>query len=215
MSTEFASAGLTAGQLNAIVKKLGGHDMALRFLRDELSVSTPSRSWREEDGVIYFSVESDGIFGEGWINRLVGDGFRFRCYARRALCSPDFKPTIGVTEVAVLRGTLFEYDNRVMNKICAEADKRNLLKPNIELSCLIRKRFTNKEIEAMGLHWIVAMHEPIYDSSTRLSFLLDAGGRDDDRWIGAYDVGFARKWGRRYGFAFAVSPPPPPPSSSQ
>ena len=38
MSTEFASAGLTAGQLNAIVKKLGGHDMALCFLRDELVV---------------------------------------------------------------------------------------------------------------------------------------------------------------------------------
>ncbi len=33
MSTEFASAGLTAGQLNAIVKKLGGHEAALNFLR--------------------------------------------------------------------------------------------------------------------------------------------------------------------------------------
>lgn len=41
MSTEFASAGLTAGQLNAIVKKLGGHDRALMFLRDELTVSEP------------------------------------------------------------------------------------------------------------------------------------------------------------------------------
>jgi len=63
MSTEFASAGLTADQLNAIVKKLGGHDMALRFLRDEILVSTPSRSWRKEDGVIYFSVTSDGTTG--------------------------------------------------------------------------------------------------------------------------------------------------------
>ena len=39
MSNKFASAGLTAGQLNAIVKKLGGHDSALRFLRGELTVS--------------------------------------------------------------------------------------------------------------------------------------------------------------------------------
>ena len=38
-TSEFASAGLTAGQLNAIVKKLGGHEMALRFLRNELIVS--------------------------------------------------------------------------------------------------------------------------------------------------------------------------------
>ena len=65
MITEFASAGLTAGQLNAIVKKLGGPDMALGFLRDELSVSEPTRSWREENGVIYFSVTSHGATGEG------------------------------------------------------------------------------------------------------------------------------------------------------
>ena len=35
---EFASKDLTADQLNAIVKKIGGHDMALRLLRDELAV---------------------------------------------------------------------------------------------------------------------------------------------------------------------------------
>jgi len=36
---DFASKNLTAGQLNAIVKKLGGEEGALRFLRDELTVS--------------------------------------------------------------------------------------------------------------------------------------------------------------------------------
>ncbi|MCE9585274.1 hypothetical protein K8Q94_01465 [Candidatus Nomurabacteria bacterium] len=36
--SEFAMADLTGGQLNAIVKKLGGHDGALRFLRGELVV---------------------------------------------------------------------------------------------------------------------------------------------------------------------------------
>ncbi len=36
---DFASQDLTAGQLNAIVKKLGGKDDALRFLRGELVVS--------------------------------------------------------------------------------------------------------------------------------------------------------------------------------
>jgi hypothetical protein len=37
---DFASQNLTAGQLNAIVKKLGGEEGALKFLRDELVVST-------------------------------------------------------------------------------------------------------------------------------------------------------------------------------
>ena len=67
MSNEFTSAGLTAGQLNAIVKKLGGHDSALRFLRGELTVSELIRNWRERDSVIYFSVTSSGTIGEEWI----------------------------------------------------------------------------------------------------------------------------------------------------
>ncbi|MDO8486431.1 MAG: hypothetical protein Q7S77_01915 [Candidatus Staskawiczbacteria bacterium] len=37
---EFASANLTAGQLNAIVKKLGGEEGAMSFLRDETVVKT-------------------------------------------------------------------------------------------------------------------------------------------------------------------------------
>lgn len=205
MSNEFASASLTAGQLNAIVKKLGGHDMALRFLRDEPSVSSPSRSWREEDGIIYFSVTSDGTTGEDWIKRLEGNGFRVGDYAKQVLRSPDFKPTNGVTtEVAVLKGMLFEDNDRITKKIRAEADKRKLSKPNAELACLIREKFTDKEIEAMGLIWIVAMHEPINDSGgdpSLLSARRDGGGR----WLDAYYDGPGSWWDRDGGFAFAVS----------
>lgn len=206
MSTEFASAGLTAGQLNAIVKKLGGHDMALRFLRDELSVSEPTRSWREEDGVIYFSVTSDDTTGEDWITRLESKGFRVGDYAKQVLRSPDFKPTNGVTtEVAVLRGLLFEDQSRITKKIRAEADKRKLSKPNAELACLIREKFTDKEIEAMGLWYIVAMHEPINDSGGGPG-LLNAGRGIVGRWLIAYCGRPGNGWGRNYGFAFAVSP---------
>ena len=206
MSTEFASAGLTAGQLNAIVKKLGGHYMALRFLRDELSVSEPTRSWREEDGVIYFSVTSDGTTGKDWITRLESKGFRVGDYAKQVLRSPDFKPTSGVTtEVAVLKGMLFEDNDRITKKIRAEADKRKLSKPNAELACLIREKFTDKEIEAMGLWYIVAMHEPINDSDGD-PFLLNANRYDVGRWLSACDYRPDYRWFRGLGFAFAVSP---------
>ena len=204
MSTEFASANLTLGQLNAIVKKLGGHDMALRFLRDELSVSEPTRSWREEDGVIYFSVTSDGTTGEDWIKRLEGNGFRVGDYAKQVLRSPDFKPTNGVTtEVAVLKGMLFENNDRITKKIRAEADKRKLSKPNAELACLIREKFTDKEIEAMGLWYIVAMHEPINDSIGD-PFLLDAHRYGRGPWLDAYYEQPLSGWDRDRGFAFAV-----------
>lgn len=202
MSKEFASASLTAGQLNAIVKKLGGHDMALRFLKGELSVSEPTRSWREENGIIYFSVTSDGTTGEDWIKRLEGNGFRIRDYSKYVLRSPDFKPTSGVTtEVAVLKGMLFDENDRFTKKIRAEAEKRKLSKPNAELACLIRDKFTDKEIEQMGLGYIVAMHEPINDH-TGDPVLLDARY---GRWLGAYYNSSGCGWDRDDGFAFAVS----------
>ncbi|QQG42669.1 MAG: hypothetical protein HYW15_00365 [Candidatus Giovannonibacteria bacterium] len=205
MSTEFASADLTAGQLNAIVKKLGGHDMALRFLRDELSVSEPTRSWRKEDGVIYFSVISDGTTGEDWVTRLESKGFRVGDYAKQVLRSPSFVPTKGVTtEVAVLNGMLFEDNDRITKKIRAEADKRKLEKPNAEVACLIREKFTDEEIKAMGLWWIVAMHEPINDSDG-LPDLLYADRDADGRWLLAYYDRPGVRWPRDSGFAFAVS----------
>lgn len=205
MSTEFASASLTAGQLNAIVKKLGGHDAALRFLRDELTVSEPTCAWREEDGVIYFSVASDGTTGEEWIRRLEGKGFRIGDYAESILRSDDFKPTNGVTsEIAVLKGMLFKDNDRITKKIRAEADRRELTKPNAELACLIREKFTDKEIEAMGLWWIVAMHEPIKDSDGAPR-LLRADRRDDGRRLDACYGEPDGRWFRDGGFAFVVS----------
>lgn len=171
---------------------------------DKIMSTEPTRLWREEDGVIYFSVTSDGTTGEDWIKRLEGNGFRVGDYAKQVLRSPDFKPTNGVTtEVAVLKGMLFEDNDRITKKIRAEAGKRKLSKPNAELACLIREKFTDKEIEAMGLWYIVAMHEPINDSGDPLLLFADrdCGGRWLDACYGGPDDG----WGRGHGFAFAVS----------
>lgn len=196
---------LNLGQVEAIVNKLGGMDGVQRFLRGEITISEPEHSWREQDGVIYFSVTSDGATGEDWIKRLEGNGFRIGDYAKQVLRSPDFKPTNGVTtEVAVLKGMLFEDNDRITKKIRAEADKRKLSKPNAELACLIREKFTDKEIEAMGLWWIVAMHEPINDSGGGPG-LLGAGRGDGGRWLLAYYDGPGDGWRRDRGFAFAVS----------
>jgi len=205
MSTEFASADLTAGQLNAIVKKLGGHDGAIKFLQGKLTVSEPTRNWREQDGVIYLSVTSDGTTGPEWIKRLEKKGFRLSDYAKNVLRSPDFKPTHGViTEIAILKGMLFEDNNRITKKIRAEADKRKLTKPNAEVACLIRENFSDEEIEAMGLWWIVVMHEPINVSGGDPG-LLCARRSGGGRWLSAYYDEPGGRWSREDGFAFVVS----------
>ncbi|MBU1160085.1 hypothetical protein KKD04_02810 [Patescibacteria group bacterium] len=162
-----------------------------------------NNQWRERDGVIYFFVTSDNTTGPDWIKRLESKGFQVSKWAKDLLRSPDFKPTSGVTtEIAVLKGILFSDNDRITKKIRAEAEKINLSKPNAETACLIRERFSDKEIEEMGLYWIVTMHEPIKDSD---------GGPDllsvlrDDRWLDA-DYGHPdHRWDHVHGFAFVVS----------
>lgn len=175
-----------------------------KFLRQEPCWPKLS-NWREEDGVIYFSVTSDGTTGPQWIDRFEDKGFRLNDYAKSVFRSPDFKPTSGVTtEVAILKGLLFEDNDRITKKIRAAADQRQLSKPNAELACLIREKFTDKEIEAMGLWYIVAMHEPINDSGGGPD-LLGASRSDVGRWLRAYYDGPDSGWGRGSGFAFVVS----------
>lgn len=202
---KFASADLTAGQLNAIVKKLGGKDRALKFLRGEISVSEPEKSWRENGGVIYFTVTSDGATGAEWIARLEKKGFRVGDYAKQVLLSKDFKPTTGVTtEVAVLKGMLFEDNQRITKNIRKNAEDRKLETPNAEIACLIREKFTDEDIEAMGVIWIVAMHEPIKDSDG-VPRLFSADRIGGGRCLRTYDGRPDCRWDRECGFAFAVS----------
>jgi len=161
--------------------------------------------WHGKDGVIRFNVTSDGTWGEILIKRLEGDGFNVDACAKQMLCSPDFKPTKGLTtEVVVLPGSFFGDNDRRTEKIRAEGALRKLVVPNAELACLIREKFTDKEIEAMGLSFIVAMHKPFFNC-THGPHLLRAHG-EGRRWFSASRGEPDVWWGRDGGFAFAVSP---------
>jgi len=196
--------GFTPDQLKKAVGKLTSSEGHAKPT-DLPEVPEPPRARREEANVIYFSVISDGTTGEEWVKRLSSKGFRVSASAKQLLRSPRFLPTNGVaTEVAVLKGPLFNDNDLVTSKIRAEAKKRQLLPPSVEVACLIREKFTDEELEAMGLWGLVVMHEPIKDSDG-CPDLLSAGRSGDGRWLCADYGGPARRWGRGSGFAFAVS----------
>ena len=202
----------TRGQLDAVLMKIG-HDVGVgtaeginAFLRGELTIARTTAKWREADGVIYFTVTSDGTTGERWIARLEKKGFRLSDYAKSVLRHRKFKPTTGVsTEIAVLKGELFTDDDRITKNVRALARKRKLTKPNTEAACLIREKFSDKELEEMGLWAIIAMHDPTPDSDGDPS-LLGADRYDDFRCLSAYDGNLDDEWNRDDGFAFAVAP---------
>ncbi len=200
----FERNGWTSGD----VKKISQGDMLTRLLpliRGSAVISEQPRPWREQDGIIYLTVTSDGTTGPQWIERLEKNSFRLGDYAKSMLRSSEFKPTSGVTtEIAVLKGILFEDKNRITKLIRSEAERRNLTKPNAEVACLIREKFSDKEIEAMDLSWIVAMHEPIKDSGGD-PCLLDADRDASGSWLHANLDEPGDKWRRGGGFAFVVS----------
>ena len=195
----------TVDRVQAVWNILGGEDGVDRLIRGEITVSESERVWREQDGVIYFSVTSNSMTGEQWIERLESKGFRLSGYAEQLLLSPDFKPTDGITtEVAVLKGMLFKDNDRITKKIRVEADRRGLTKPNAEVACLIRERLSDEELKAMGFWWIIAMHEPINVAGGDPR-LLSVGWHGHSKWLLA-DYGVSGlMWGRENGFAFVAS----------
>jgi hypothetical protein len=193
---------VTLGRVEAVWNKLGGEDGVGKFLRGELIVSEPTCTWRERDGIIYLTVTSDGTTGPAWIERLEGKGYRLSDYAKSVLRSADFQPTNGaIYEVAILKGMLFEDKNRVTSKIRTEAAELNLDQAHPEIACLIREKFSDEDIEAMGLVWIVTMHEPIKDSVGG-PFLLGADRNDGGRRLSAYYGRPDDRWIRAGGSAF-------------
>ncbi len=198
-------ASLDLGTIEAVFNKLGGIEGAQKFLQGRLQVSEPARRWREQDGVIYLTVTSNGMTGPEWIKYLEKKGFRLSDYAKSVLRSSDFKPTKGVTyEVAILKGMLFEDSQRITKNIRNVATERKFTTPNAEIACLIRDNFSDEDIEAMGLVWIVAMHEPIKDSGGYPN-LLHANRNDGGSWLDAYYDDPDSRWHRGLGFAFVVS----------
>ncbi|MCK4918717.1 MAG: hypothetical protein KAS02_02950 [Candidatus Pacebacteria bacterium] len=196
---------LNLGQVEAVVNKLGGMEGVQRFLRDEITISKPTRSWREKDGVIHFSVTSDGTTGGEWIKRLEGKDFHLSDCSKQLLRSSDFKPTDSITtEVAVLKGAFFKDKDRITKKIRAEADNRGFIKLNAEVACLVREKFTDKEIKTMGFDWLITMHKPIKDSVSVLG-LLGTGWDGGESCLGAYYGGPGSLWGRGSGFVFLVA----------
>lgn len=208
----FTIQNVETGKLNALVnnimKQAGINDPneAIRMVNaGEVQISVIKPEWTEKDGVIRFSVTSDGTIGEAWIARLENKGFRVGDYAKSVLRSKSFKPTSGVTtEIAVLKGEIFSDNDRITKNIRKEAKNRKLSTPNAEIACLIREKFSDKELEAMGLYWIVAMHEPIKDSDGAPR-LLGVGRSDGGSWLRAGYGNPDGEWPRSSGFAFVVS----------
>jgi hypothetical protein len=191
----------------ATIDQRDGLGEATKILHGGSTVSGQSGVWREPNGVLRFSVTSDGTTGEGWINRIQNSDLRVAGFAKEVLRSKYFKPTTGVTtEIAVLNGLLFENNLHMIQRFRDEATLRDLT-PNAEVACLIRVKFNDNMLRALGFDVILVMHDSMRTADN--SWLLGVARDSTECVTGDLSVMpisliscFAYD---RFGYAFAVA----------
>jgi hypothetical protein len=212
---KFALDDVEPNRLRALVKNIMRQtgktdpDEAVRAVNSgEWILINPMRRSRESNGVIYFSVTSDGTTGPDWITRLEQEDSCLSDFTKSLLRSNDFKPTNGVTtKIAVLKGILFDDEKRTIRNIFAEADKRKLTKPSAEVACLICEFFLGEEPEVQDFFYLSVMHKSINGFDGKSGYLgVDYHNVDPELYAEDYDLDSQRGWDE--GFAFAVPQAP-------
>ncbi|MEI7709750.1 MAG: hypothetical protein WCI76_03485 [bacterium] len=138
---------------------------------------------------------SEGITGPQWIDDLESLDCKLSDDAKTALRSPHFRPTVPGTvhKIVALRATFWKKDSERKTKaVQAEGAKRKWVETHPEAVCIFRKCFSDKQLEKMGLLWIVGIHKPIEVGGGPRFLSADrrVGGRwfdadyasPDDRW---------------------------------
>jgi len=205
---------VTLAEIEKVIDKLGGLEKFREFLRDDPVVSKPvsivptilesvttEKQWYEKNGMIRFTVISDGTTGEQWIARLESKGFKLSKWAKELLLSEDFKATTGtIYDIAVINGGSFTDKDRVSGTIVREAMGHKFIKLSPEAACLIREKFSDEEMEKMGFNWMVFMHKPIMDSAGDPNLL--GTFHSEKNYLGALPAGNGMGWNKGIGFVF-------------
>lgn len=144
----------------------------------EVYLSNIKTGWENNDGVISFSVISDKTSGPQWLKRLKNKGIYVDETARKMLLSKAFKPSDEVvTKVVIFRVPYAMFGEASPLPI---AEEKGLVEPvnGMELACLIREKFTNKQFFLMGCSMLVISVGDLYFYVT--------GGESKQTYLGAF-----------------------------
>ena len=199
---KFASANLTAGQLNAIVKSLGGEEGALRFLRGEMVVKpvTPSE----------FKVFKTIKLGTGlktaddFHKSFKDNGFRIGDWGvNDILGKPAFTVATEETELDLVVVSVAELgfkNGATSEQIYARAKELGLDLCPAEVGPQLRLQYKDQP----NGEWLIVAMEPITVSDGDLKLLFIVRRRSDsDLWLSSYHAEPGRVWSADGRFVFS------------
>ena len=157
---------LTLGQIEAVVNRMGGVEIAHAFLRGEFSL-IPIVS--AAVGPTTFTVTGLGLTAKEWKKRLESGGYRLSDWAKKILSTSDYDEKHRLEagkeyKIVLVRGSpeWMTIDPKVYAS--RELGEQAVSGLKCELALLIREKFSNAELKQIGLSHIVVPHEPIMDS---------------------------------------------------
>ncbi len=166
-----------------------------------------------ENGHLHFTVQGTALNSKDWEARLKTGGHKLSKYSADVLSKPDYNKNHRleagkIYKLGLVFGTEIAKDSeRTTSNLKAHAlrefgpEANEDLKGEVEL--LIREKFTNAELQAMGLWYIAVLHNPITDSGGHPRVLYS------DRFVGsyvrAYYDGPGGQWRARGAFASLAS----------
>lgn len=199
-------ADFTLGQVEAVFNKIGGASAVNAFLRGELEVKPVEKPARIE-----FTVQGTGLTAAAWISTIESAGHKIGDWARDILSKPDYDAKHRLEagkeyKIVLVRGKEIARDSDRTTKNLKAVAIKEFGKSSVsdlkgELALLTRMKFSNAELEQMGLWYIAVLHEPIIDSDGGPSVLCSVrfGG---ESWVRADYDGPAYGWNVSGAFAF-------------
>ncbi|MFC1623561.1 hypothetical protein ACFL05_00360 [Patescibacteria group bacterium] len=199
----------TLNWFESVINKMGGEERAEAFKRGELVLSkpVPSRWVEDKNGLIHLPpILGLGLTGPGMEDKLTSEGHSLSDDARSIFHSEHYVPCEKgkVYYPVVVPGKLFSDEKRTTKNVRAKGDSFNLIHGEslpTELGTLVCISYTNEEIEAMGLKWLLVIHEPIEDSDG-VPRLFGTDWIDSESWLVAYWDRPDHQCSRGNGFVF-------------
>ncbi len=213
--SEFVIAEVLPGKLNALVKNLmkatgiaDPNEVVRSINAGEWNIVSSSMSKLDR---ITFTVTGLGLTGAEWVTHLESNGHKLTDWAQNILSKPDYDENhrleVGKEyKVVLVVGKEIKRDRDRSTANLKAIATRELGEQSVtdlkgELALLIREKFTNADLEVMGIWYIVVLHKPIIDSVGD-AIVLYSSRYDGKSWVRAYYDGPGRQWRDNGAFAF-------------